>query len=212
MLYAKDFRREAWNKLKGNWSTAAVATLLYSLLLGVCSGFAWIVQGPMDLGYYIMTLNVVRERQPQIEDIFEGFKNNFVNAFLLSLVNGIFIFLWSLLLIIPGIIKSYSYSMSVYILADNPDMDSNDARKASIKLMHGNKWRLFCLDFSFIGWGLLTLLTFGLLSFWVTPYQQTAHAAFYQSLIAEQYPAQAMPSEPAQQPFEEIPNSDGNNY
>ncbi|MBD5631906.1 MAG: DUF975 family protein [Clostridia bacterium] len=196
MLVAKDFRKQAWNSLSGKWSTMAATTVIYSVILGVCSGLAFIVQGPLDLGYYLMTANVIREKDVELEQLFEGFKNCFLNALLLYILNGIFVFLWSLLFIIPGIIKSYSYSMSYYILADNPDMDANDARKQSMKLMHGNKWRLFCLDFSFIGWGLLCVLTFGILSFWVTPYQQTAHAAFYQSLIAEQYSTR-----PAEEPF-----------
>lgn len=186
MLVAKDFRKQAWNSLSGKWSTMAATTVIYSVILGVCSGVAIIVQGSLDFGYYAMTANVVREKDVELEQLFDGFKKCFLNSLLLYIINNIFIFLWSLLFIIPGIIKSYSYSMSYYILADNPDMDANDARKQSMKLMQGNKWRLFCLDFSFIGWGLLCILTFGILSFWITPYQQTAHAAFYQSLIAEQ--------------------------
>ena len=78
---------------------------------------------------------------------------------------------------------------------DNPSIAPDAARKASIEMMRGNKWRLFCLDFSFIGWYLLSVLTFGILSFWVLPYHYSATAAFYQSLIAERY------SEPSGQNF-----------
>ena len=97
----------------------------------------------------------------------------------------VFIFLWSLLLVIPGLIKSYSYAMSNFILADNPTMSANDAITASRKMMDGNKWRLFCLDFSFIGWYLLCGLTFGLLTFFVEPYHQAARAEFYESIRGE---------------------------
>ena len=94
--------------------------------------------------------------------------------------------LWSLLFVIPGIIATYSYSMSFYILRDNPDMDANAARKASIEMMKGNKWKLFCLELSFIGWMLLSMLTFGILLLWVGPYMETAKAAFYEELKAKQ--------------------------
>ena len=89
------------------------------------------------------------------------------------------------MLIIPGIIKSLSYSMSYFILLDNPDMSANDARKESMEMMDGNKGRLFCLYLSYIGWYLLSILTFGILLFWVGPSVRTATAFFYQSLLPE---------------------------
>ena len=73
--------------------------------------------------------------------------------------------------------------MSYYILIDNPGLSANEARKRSMAMMRGNKWRLFCLDFSFIGWIVLCVLTFGILVFWVAPYQEAARAEFYQDLI-----------------------------
>lgn len=159
--------------------------------MGVCSALSAIyiggivsllVSGPFALGLTWISLTVVRGGNPKIEMLFSGFKQ-FGRAFLLNLLIGIFVFLWALLLIIPGIIKAYSYSMSFYILADNPEMSANDARKKSMEMMQGNKWRLFCLHFSFIGWGLLCILTLGILTFWVMPYEQAAEAEFYQSLL-----------------------------
>ncbi len=100
---------------------------------------------------------------------------------------------------------SYAYSMSWFILADDPNIPANEARKRSIEMMRGNKWRLFCLDFSFIGWILLSILTFGILLFWIMPYMQTARAEFYQDLLAQEYAAreamnasQAAQAEPEQ--------------
>lgn len=94
---------------------------------------------------------------------------------------------------------SYAYSMSWFILADNPDMPATEARKRSIAMMRGNKWRLFCLDFSFIGWMLLCILTLGILTFWIMPYVQTARAEFYQDLLAREYAARtAMNGQPPQ--------------
>lgn len=88
--------------------------------------------------------------------------------------------------LIPGIIKAYSYSMSYFVLTDHPELSANEARKRSMQLMRGKKWKLFCLQISFIGWGFLILLTLGILSFWVVPYMQTATAEFYTDLLAEQ--------------------------
>lgn len=199
MLKAKNFRQHAWSALGGKWGTMMVITLIVNLISGACSGLSvaggigaivlLLITGPLNLGVAMANLKVIREQRVEIENTFDGFKN-FGNAFLLSLINKIFIILWSLLLIIPGIIKTYSYSMSFYILADNPDMGSNSARKASMQLMRGNKWRLFCLDFSFIGWYLLGVLTFGILLLWVHPYHKAARAAFYQDLENNNYKEQ----------------------
>ena len=85
----------------------------------------------------------------------------------------------------PGIIKYYEYSMSYYILLENPQMRHQEARRASIKLMDGNKARLFCLHLSFIGWVILSAFTFGILLLWVVPYIETAQAAFYREICRE---------------------------
>ena len=97
----------------------------------------------------------------------------------------VFIFLWSLLFIVPGIIKAHSYAMAKFILADNPDMEGIAALKASEKLMYGNRWRLFCLRFSFIGWFFLAVLTFGIGFIFLNPYVKAAETAFYLDLIGE---------------------------
>lgn len=192
MLHAKDYRRQAWEKLRGKWGTAALATLVQSLILGACAALSYVyvggvalflITGPLALGYTVLALHVIRAKEARVENLFSGFRN-FGAAFLVNLINGIFIFLWSLLLFIPGIIKTYSYRMSYYVLADNPEISANEARKRSMQIMRGNKWRLFCLDFSFIGWWLLTVLTLGILSFWIQPYKESACAAFYSRLIA----------------------------
>ncbi|MGN1373034.1 MAG: DUF975 family protein [Candidatus Coproplasma sp.] len=213
-MKAKDFRVRAWNSLNGKWGTLVVITLIISLIQGVLSGLSVIgvgaialllVIGPITLSIAIISLKVVRGYKVDVGDTFIGFKN-FANAFLLSLVNEIFIALWSLLFIIPGIVKAYAYSMSHYILADNPNMDISQARKRSIELMDGNKWRLFCLDLSFIGWGILCILTCGILSFWVQPYRQCAYAAFYEEILREKNGENAntfAQSDP-QQPAEEV--------
>ena len=97
-----------------------------------------------------------------------------------------FTILWSLLLVIPGIIKSYSYAMTSFILKDEPEMKNNAAIEKSMVMMDGNKMKLFMLDLSFIGWAILCLFTFGIGFFFLQPYMQASHAAFYEDLKAQQ--------------------------
>ncbi len=202
MLYAKDYRMQAWQKKRGKWGTLALTYLVYAVFGGICGGLArfyigeivwFVLAGAFTLGLTMQSLKVMRDDKPTVNDIFSGFKN-FGNAFLAHLINSILIFLWTLLLIIPGIIKAYSYSMTFYIMCDDPSISANDARKKSMELMRGNKWRLFCLQFSFIGWWLLSLLTLGILALWIAPYEQAATAAFYQSLLPP------TPAEPQNEP------------
>lgn len=201
MLKAKDYRQEAWNKLEGKRGTLALIMLIYFVIMGACGALSYIyigsivtliVSGPFALGITIIGLKVVRRQSVEVEALFGGFKN-FGKAFLLNLLLSVLIALWSLLLVIPGIVKSYSYAMSFYILADHPDYDVNQARKLSMQMMKGNKWRLFCLHFSFIGWLLLSVLTLGILMLWIAPYIQSAEAAFYQSLLPEENSAPEPP-------------------
>ena len=91
-------------------------------------------------------------------------------------------FLWSLLFVIPGIVADYSYSMTDYILAEHPDMTASEAIAASKAMMAGNKWRLFCLNMSFIGWALLSIFTLGIGILWLNPYQNVSVAAFYREI------------------------------
>lgn len=188
-MKAKDFRQTAWKKIgeQNKWGTIILIYLIYVLIIGALASTAIgsiLVAGPLALGLAVCLLGISRKEDVRLERLFSGF-NNFVPALLLNILMYVFIFLWSLLLVIPGLIKSYSYAMSNFILADNPTMSANDAITASRKMMDGNKWRLFCLDFSFIGWYLLCGLTFGLLTFFVEPYHQAARAEFYESIRGE---------------------------
>ena len=101
------------------------------------------------------------------------------------LLMGIFIFLWTLLLVIPGIIKTFSYAMTPYILHEYPNVGVNDAIDISRKMMKGHKLDLFLLELSFIGWMILTAFSLGIGLLWLAPYMQTAHAGFYEEVKAE---------------------------
>lgn len=116
----------------------------------------------------------------RIGEIFHSFNNGYLNVVKTLFLRDLYIILWSLLLLIPGIIKSYSYLLVPYILAEEPDMDNKEAFRLSREMMDGNKWHAFCLDLSFIGWHILNVFTFGLLGiFYVKPYQATASAEMY---------------------------------
>lgn len=134
----------------------AIAIPLVFILLIICVVLL-IFSGAVTLGYARFNLNLVDARPARVNDLFACF-DRLGAGFCLVLLRSIFVFLWSLLLVIPGIIKRYSYAMASYILLENPQMSASEAITASKQLMHGNKWRLFCLEFSFIGWELLCSL------------------------------------------------------
>lgn len=186
-----EFRREAAAALEGNWTMSAVATLILYVITGAFNVVP--VVGPLlymlvylPLGYGINVLfqHIYRDGEVNMGILFDGFRD-FVRVFLTRLLVAVYILLWSLLLIVPGIIKSYSYSMTDYVLRDNPDLAYDDAVKESMRLMDGNKMSLFILDLSFIGWAILCLLTMGIGFLWLVPYMQTAHAAFYEAIKEE---------------------------
>lgn len=206
-MFSKDFRARAREALRGKWNNYALIAFVYALIVGVASSLGTtgigavvplLISGPFLLSWAIISLRLVRGADSTVTNLFDGFKS-FVPSFLLYLVNSILTFLWSLLFVVPGIVKALSYSMSYYILAENPAMDQSDARKTSMAMMDGHKGRLFCLQLSFIGWYLLSGLTFGILLFWVQPYVQAATAAFFEDVRA-QYIAKQQAAAAAQVP------------
>jgi uncharacterized membrane protein len=138
----------------------------------------FIIGSAIQLGYIRFNRNILDRANPQFMDIFSRFQI-FGKAFLLRLLMTIFTFLWSLLFIIPGIIAAYSYAMAPYILEENPNMTASEAIAYSKDMMRGNKWRLFCLQISFIGWSILCLFTCGIGFLWLTPYTYMAEVAFF---------------------------------
>ena len=190
-MFAKDYRKQAWQALSGHWGPMVIACLLYSILSSILAYTflgALLLGGVLMLGLCSVTLSLLRTGDARAELLFDGFKGNLTNTVMTSLLYNVYIALWSLLFVIPGIVKTYSYAMTFYILRDNPDLPANDAITESRRMMNGNKFRLFCLHFSFIGWVFLSMLTFGILLFWVIPYMQTAQAAFYESLKSNEAP------------------------
>ncbi|MDL2242979.1 DUF975 family protein, partial [Bacteroidales bacterium OttesenSCG-928-K03] len=191
--------------LKGMWGTAAIGTLVYMLIVGVIGCIpifgqiaVLVIGGPMALGYisFIIALKSDKENA-RIERLFDGFKD-FVRLLIANLLMVLYIFLWSLLFVIPGLIMIYAYSMTFYILAEDKEISASDAIRKSKQMMMGNKWKLFCLQIRFFGWVLLCGLTFGILLFWIKPYLDMAVLNFYYDIKGEA-PVCAK-TEPAPQP------------
>ncbi len=178
----------ARESLRGKWGIAVGTYLVYVIIVGILSEIPVIgtigtilVSSPLLLGYVIFSLSISRNEDAKFKQLFDGF-NNFGKAFVTGLLVGLFTMLWTLLLIIPGIIATYSYAMTFYILADDSSIGAMEAISRSKKMMDGNKWNLFCLGCRFIGWGLLCILTLGIGLLWLLPYIQISTTKFYDDI------------------------------
>jgi len=185
-MRARDFREIVNVKMQGKGLVAALGYFIFMAIFSAISAASMgigtlILTGSLTLGFVLFIIEISEGKSPQITTLFDGFKN-FVNAMLLYIIQSIYLALWTMLLIIPGIVKSFSYAMTFYILKENPEMSPNAAITQSRQIMDGHKWRLFCLQFSYIGWILLSMLTFGILLFWVVPKIELAKYEFYLDL------------------------------
>ena len=197
-MLAKDYRKKAWDRLSGNWGAAILAFLLYTLIISALSftGIGTIIlTGPLYVGMVAVFVQLARTGTTKIEHMFEGITTGFVNKMLGFILISLYVALWTMLFWIPGIVKSFSYAMTYYILNDNPEMSANDAITRSREMMDGHKWQLFCLRLSFIGWILLSCLTFGILLIVVMPYMQAAEAEFYEKLKNDELAAKGITTE-----------------
>ena len=150
------------------------------ILLGIIIAIALAFVGAcMSVGLCRFRLDLHDGAGARIETIFWGFGRVFFKALIVHIITTIFIFIGFLLFIIPGIIAVYRYSMVNYIMAENPNMDIMDILRESGRMMKGNKWRLFCLQLSFIGWSILSTLAFGIGHLWLNPYIGQAEVSFY---------------------------------
>ena len=141
---------------------------------------------PLSWGLTVSLLRNHREESVDLENLFDGFRRDrYVRVFCALFLVNLFTFLWALLLIIPGIMKAFSYALTPYILLDEPELTAKQAIARSSEIMEGRRWKLFCLYFSFIGWGILSVLTFGIGFLWLLPYMNASFAAFYEDARAE---------------------------
>ncbi len=141
---------------------------------------------PIELGGSLFFKENVEQTPAPLDVLKAGFQN-YGHTFVTLFLRDLYIFLWLLLLFVPGVIKAYSYRMVPYILAENPDMPANEIITRSREMMDGNKWKAFVLDLSFIGWILLGVVTFGIVQvFWAGPFIHSTNAALYVKLREQQ--------------------------
>jgi uncharacterized membrane protein len=151
---------------------------------GIESVLKLLIYGPMAFGTALFYIQLSRTGTTDIKTFFAGFKDmqvygkTVVTYFIMSL----YLFLWTLLFIIPGIIKAFAYSQTFYILADNPSLSFNEAIEASMKMMYGYKWKYVGLAFRFFGWSLLCIFTLGIGFIWVLPWAMATQAKFYEDI------------------------------
>ena len=199
---AKLLRDRGASDLDGRWLEAALLTFVYTIICGIFSatvssgaelfvpyvGTAFsLLLIPMSWGYSMAFLANHRKEDNdpfRVGHLFDGY-HDFVRIFLTLLLQYVYIILWTCLLIIPGIIKALSYSMTQFVLRDNKDLKYNGAIELSMAMMEGHKWDLFWLYLTFIGWAILCLFTLGIGYFWLQPYITSTMANFYEEVKAE---------------------------
>ncbi len=181
-------KEQAILSLENKWGASALTVLLFVIINGLAQNIPFfgpylslLISGPFSVGLAIYFMCISRGQESRFEQIFNGFRY-FVTALGAYLLMTLFIILWTLLLVIPGIIAALSYSMTYFILVDNPEIGAYEALKESKKLMDGYKMKLFLLLLSFIGWSLLCILTLGIGFLWLIPYIQVTMVKFYDDL------------------------------
>lgn len=217
----KELKDNAKQSLRGNWGWAIIVFLITAIIFGIFTGAGhWLDETYINydgtnifyrfaspigsillwIGSFIgLSRNIafleLRDDQKEEKPYMAAFSVFTENRFGPELINfvlvSIFTFLWTWLLIIPGIIKAYSYSMTPYIVKDmvasDKQVGATDGINASKELMKGHKMNLFIFDLSFLGWNILAAITCGLGYLWVTPYYQTAKANFYRHIAGDKF-------------------------
>lgn len=180
--------QNARESLKDKWGLAIGTFIIYSLIMGAAGAIkapgsiiSLLIGGPFALGAATFSLNISRGKDAKLEQIFQGF-NRFSTALGAYLLMLLFVILWTLLLIIPGIIAALSYSMTFYILSDDQTIRAEDALKKSKIMMEGYKLKLFYLCLRFFLLALLCVLTLGIGFFWLIPFIHISMAKFYDDI------------------------------
>jgi len=184
-----EMKKLAKEQIKGNIGKLFLVTLIVLGVSFVCGlvpvvGYfagVLIISPVFGLSLCMIYLKLTNKETITVGNTFDGFSAT-GKAVWLNILITFFTFLWSLLFVIPGIIKSYSYALAYYILADNPEMTAREALNKSKEMMNGHKMDLFVLHLSFIGWAFLCTFTFGIAAIYVIPYMSATVANFYNSL------------------------------
>lgn len=151
---------------------------------GIFGFAAFILGGTLELGYADFLLKQHDGKETHFNDLFSKFYN-FGTGFAQQFLRNLYVTLWGMLLIIPGIVKSYAYAMTPFLLAENPNLTASQAITLSKELMDGYKSELFILELTFLGWDILAALTLNLGNIALNPYKNAAYAAFYRQILAE---------------------------
>lgn len=183
-----ELMRMARESLSGRWGLA-IGTLFGSMLIfGVLAAIpilgqlaALLIAGPYTIGVATFSLSLARGEDARFEQVFKGF-NNFASALGLYFLMSIIVFLFMLLLIVPGVIRAIAYSMSYYIMADNPEMGAMEVLDESKRMMDGYKMKYFRLLMRYFGLAILCIFTLGIGFLWLAPYIQVTNAKFYEDL------------------------------
>lgn len=201
MGYSFDIREDrgghvSGHRIRENWLDnnlpffigLVVAVIIVVLcVLAIAILISALVLNPLDVGIKrFFSLSIVQ--RAEVKEITYAYDHSYKNVAKTMFFRDLYTFLWSLLFVIPGIVKAYEYKMIPYLLAEHPEMPMEQAFGMSRELMHGNKWRAFVLDLSFLGWIFLCIITMGILAFfYVGPYMQLTHAALYRRLMGARY-------------------------
>jgi len=172
---------------KNAWMYGVLVVIIFGAITGLAGTIlpgigAIIVIGPLTIGVWGYFQKQAQKQEVSIGNVFDGFTKNFGDNFILGLMVNIFTALWSLLFVIPGIIKGYAYSMAFYIKNDQPELGWKECIQKSQKMMKGHKMELFIQDLSFIGWAIVGAFCLGIGTLWVTVYEFQARAEFYEEL------------------------------
>jgi uncharacterized membrane protein len=206
-MILSEIRQEARQQLQGLWTNLVPIWFIYlaicfgvSFIFGKDTSFVgtislWILGGPLILGITRIFLKIYNKEPFEFGQMFDGFKE-FGRALSAYLLIMLFILLWALLLIVPGIIAGLGYSMTFYIMAEDPEITASDALRKSKEMMMGHKWELFCLGLSFLGWVLLCILSCGIGFLWLESYMTASLTIFYKKIKGEPEAVPVSDSEP----------------
>ncbi len=183
-----ELKSAAKEQISGKIGILFVMMLIVGVIGGACAFIpvlgpigTLIITSAFEISLCMIYLKLAKNEEISIGDLFNGF-NITGKAVWLSIITYVFTFLWSLLFIIPGIIKVFSYAMAPYILADNPELTANEALTKSKEIMDGHKFDLFVLQLSFFWWYILGAITFGIAYIYVVPYVSATTTNFYNSI------------------------------
>lgn len=178
---ASELKKRAREKLKGNFILVGAVVITMTFLLGV-PVIGFVLGGVFSVGLASYLIQIVKDKKtPELDTLIVGFEEIERNI-VFGILKFIFLLLWHLLFIIPGIIKKYSYAMSDFIAYENPQLSAQEVIQKSEEMMKGNKGKLFLLNLSFIGWRILSIFTLGIGFFFLRPYVKMAYAEFYYEL------------------------------